>query len=121
MRRIPPFARGLLIIALIAGAIVVLDQEAALTTASALLRFAFYLAIAFVGYLLWRDFGRREITLWPRRQQIVFYGAVGLLLVDLGWYFATPLDGRDLLAFFVVAAAAVYAGVHTWRDQHRYS
>jgi peptidoglycan/LPS O-acetylase OafA/YrhL len=121
MRRIPPFARGLLIIAVIAAAIVVLDQERSLTTASTLLRFGFYLAIAFAAYLVWRDFGRREIALWPRRPQWVFYGAVALLLVDLGWYFATPLSGRDLLAFLLVAAAAVYAGVRTWRDQHRYS
>jgi hypothetical protein len=121
MRRIPPFARGLLIIALIAGVVVVLDQEQSLTTAATLLRFAFYLAIAFVAYMLWRDFGRREISLWPVRQQWVFYSAVGLLLVDLGWYFATPLDGRDLLAFFLVAVGAIFAGVRTWRDQHRYS
>jgi hypothetical protein len=121
VNRVSPFVRGLLIIALIAGAIVALDQERALNTAAALVRFAFYLAIAFVGYLLWRDFGRREIGLWPKRQQWVFYAAVALLLVDLGWYFATPLGGRNLLAFFAVAAAAIYAGVHTWRDQHRYS
>jgi hypothetical protein len=111
----------MLIIAVIAGAIVVLDQERSLTTASTLLRFAFYLAIAFAGYMLWRDFGRREIALWPRRQQWVFYGAVALLLVDLGWYFATPLGGRDLLAFLLVAIAAVYAAIRTWREQHRYS
>ena len=111
----------MLIIALIAAAIVVLDQERSLTTASTLLRFGFYLAIAFAVYMLWRDFGRREIALWPRRPQSVFYGAVALLLVDLGWYFATPLGGRDLLAFLLVAAAAVYAAIRTWRDQHRYS
>jgi len=121
MRRIPPFVRGLLIIALVAGVIVVLDQERALTTASTLLRFAFYLAIAFVLYMLWRDFGRREISLWPRRPQVVFYASVALLLADLAWYFATPLGGRDLLAFFLVLAAGVYAAIHTWREQHRYS
>jgi hypothetical protein len=109
------------IIALIAATIVVLDQERSLTTAATLVRFGFYIAIAFALYLLWRDFGRREISLWPRRQQIVFYAAVALLLVDFGWYFATPLGGRDLLVFFLVAAACVYAGVRTWRDQHRYS
>src|SRR3954447_13544325 len=120
MRRMSPFVRGLLIIALIAAVIVGLDQERALTTASTLVRFAFSLAIAFVAYLLWRDFGRRQISLWPRRQQWVFYGAVALLLVDLGWYFATPLDGRDLLAFLLVAAACIYAAIRTWRDQRRY-
>jgi hypothetical protein len=111
----------MIVIALIAVVIVVLDQERSLTTAATLVRFGFYLAIALAAYLLWRDFGRREIELWPRRQQVVFYSAVGLLLVDLGWYFATPLSGRDLLAFLVVAAACVYAGVRTWREQHRYS
>ena len=121
MRRISPFWRGMAIIALIAGVIVVLDQERSLTTASTLVRFGFYIAIAFAAYLMWRDFGRREIELWPRRQQWVFYSAVALFLVDLGWYFATPLSGRDLLAFFLVAAACVYTGVRTWRDQHRYS
>jgi len=45
---------------------------------------------------------------------------VALFLADLGWYFATPLSGRDLLAFFVVGAACVYACVRTWRDQHHY-
>ena len=56
--------------------------------------------------MLWRDFGRREIELWPRRAQWVFYGAVALLVVDLGWFFLTPLNGLDALAFFLVAAAA---------------
>ncbi len=52
----------------------------------------------------------------------MFYcSAVALLLVDLGWFFATSLSGRNLLAFFLVAAACIYAGVRTWRHQHRYS
>jgi peptidoglycan/LPS O-acetylase OafA/YrhL len=120
MRRISPFWRGMAVIALVAAVIVVLDQERSLTTASTLVRFGFYIAIALTAYLMWRDFGKREIELWPRRQQWVFYLAVALLLIDLGWYFATPLGGRDLLVFLVVAAACVYAGVRTWRDQHRY-
>jgi hypothetical protein len=120
MSRIPPFARGMAVIALVAVAIVVLDQEQSLTTAATLVRFGFYLAIAFAAYMLWRDFGRREIELWPRRQQTVFYSAVGVFLIDLGWYFATPLSGRNLLVFFLVAGACVYAALRTWRDQHRY-
>ena len=111
----------MVIIAVIALVVVVLDLQTSLTTAATLIRFAFYLAIAFTAYMLWRDFGRREIGLWPQRQQRVFYGSVALFLVDLGWYFATPLSGRDLLAFLVVAAACVYAAVRTWREQHRYS
>jgi hypothetical protein len=111
----------MLILALVAGTIVVLNKERALSTAGELVRFAFYIAIAFAAYLIWRDFGRAEIALWPRRQQTVFYAAIALFLVDLGWYFARPLSGPDLLVFFVVAAACVYAAVRTWRDQHRYS
>ena len=108
------------IIALIAAVIVVLDQERSLTTASTLVRFGFYIAIAFAAYLIWRDFGRREIELWPRRQQSVFYGAVALALVDLGWYFATPLSGATCSRSSSCSAACVYACVRTWRDQHRY-
>ena len=121
MSRVPPFVRGMAVIALIAVVVLVLNLQASLSTAALLVRVAFILAIALAAYMLWRDFGRREIELWPRRQQVVFYAAVGLFLVDLGWYFATPLSGRDLLAFFLVLAACVYAAIHTWREQQRYS
>jgi len=121
VNRIPPFARGMAIIALIAFAIVVFNLQASVTTAGTLIRFVFYLAIGIVAYMLWRDFGRREIGMWPQRSQWVFYGAVGLLLVDIGWYVASARGGRDLLAFVLVAAACIYAAVRTWREQHRYS
>jgi hypothetical protein len=121
MNRISPFSRGLLIIAVIALAVVVLDLQTSLSTAATLVRFGFYFAIAFVAYMLWRDFGRREIAIWPRRSQWIFYGAVTTFLVDIGWYFATALGGRDLLAFIVVAVVSAYASVRTWHDQHRYS
>jgi hypothetical protein len=89
-------------------------------TAGLLVRVAFFLAIAFVAYMLWRDFGRREIGLWPSRQQWVFYGAAVLFVVDLGWWFAASLSGREALVFFVVAGVCVYAALRTWREQHRY-
>lgn len=121
MNRISPFARGLVIIGVIALAVVVLDLQTSLSTAATLVRFGFYLAIAFVAYMLWRDFGRREIAIWPRRAQWVFYAAAATFLVDIGWYFATALGGPDLLAFIVVAVVSAYAGIRTWREQHRYS
>ena len=121
MGRIPPFARGMLAIAAIAAAIVVLNLETSLTTASLLLRVAFFLAIALAAYMVWRDFGRREIELWPTRAQATFYIAVALFVVDIGWYFVRGVSGPDALVFFVVAAASIYAAVRTWRDQHRYS
>jgi len=119
--RISPFARGMLIIAAIALLVVVLNLETSLATAALLVRVAFFLAIAFAAYLLWRDFGRHEIGVWQARQQWVFYGAVGLLLVDLGWWFVASLSGLDALVFFLVAGACVYAAVRTWREQRRYS
>jgi hypothetical protein len=118
--RISPFVRGMLIIAAISLLVVVLNLETALSTAGVLLRLAFFLAIALVAYLFWRDFGRREIGLWQSRQQWVFYGAVALLVVDLGWFFIVGVSGVDALVFFLVAGACVYAGVRTWRDQRRY-
>ena len=69
MNRIPPFVRGMAIVALIALAVVVLNLQTSLSTAATLVRFGFYLAIAFAAYLLWRDFGRREIGIWPQRAQ----------------------------------------------------
>ena len=77
MSRISPFIRGLAILAVIALAIVVLNQETALATAGALVSVAFFLAIAVAVYMFWRDFGRREISIWPTRVQRIFYAAVG--------------------------------------------
>jgi len=119
MRNISPFVRNLVILAALALAIVILNQETALATAGTLLRFAFFIAIAVVGYFFWRDFGRREIETWPSRQQWVFYGAIGLFVVDLGWWFLGHPSGPDALVFFLVAAACAYAAVRTWRDQRR--
>ena len=121
MRQIPPFARGLLILAGIALVIVILNLETSLTTAALLLRIAFFLAIALVAYTLWRDFGRRDISYWPPRAQWVFYGAIALFVVDLGWFFVVGVSGLDALVCFLVAAACIWAAFWTWRQQHRYS
>jgi hypothetical protein len=118
--RLSPFARGMLIIAVVALLVVALNLQTSLVTAGRLLQIAFFLAIAFVAYMLWRDFGRREIGLWQPRQQWVFYGALALFVVDLGWWFVASLSGREALVFFVVAGVCVYAGLHTWREQRRY-
>ena len=120
MRNISPFVRNLLILALIAAAIVVLNQEVALSVVGALVRVAFFLAIAVVAYFFWRDFGRREIAIWPRR------AAVGLLRGDRAaarrpgrLVLRTPPTGRDRLALILVGGGSVYAGVRTWREQRR--
>ncbi len=101
--------------------IVVFNFETSLVTASLLASVAFFLVIGLVGYLLWRDFGRREIAVWPARSQWIFYGAIGLFVVDAGWYFVRSPRGPDALVLFVVAGACIYAAVRTWRDQRTYS
>jgi hypothetical protein len=119
MRHVNPFARNLAILAVVAVLVVVLNQETALYTAGRLLQLAFVIAIAVVVYFLWRDFGRREIGMWPQRAQVVFYAAGALLVADVGWWMTSTLNGRDALAFFAVAAASAYALVRTWRSQTR--
>jgi hypothetical protein len=49
----------------------------------------------------------------------VFYSAVGLLVVDIGWWLFGHLSGRDALVFFLVAAACAFAAIRTWLDQRR--
>jgi hypothetical protein len=112
-----PFVRNLLILAAVALAIVLLNLETAVVTAGLLLRIAFIIAIAVVAYFYWRDFGRREISMWPQRAAWVFYSAVALLIVDIGWWMLAGPGGRDLLVAILVAAACAYAGYRTWRDQ----
>ena len=112
-----PFVRNLGILALVAVAIVLLNQETALATASTLLRFAFFIVIGVVAYFFWRDIGRREIETWPARSSRVFYAAVGLFVVDVGWGIVVGVVGRDVLAALVVAAICVYVGFTTWREQ----
>ena len=100
----------------------VLDLEVALITVGVLLRIAFVITIAIVAYAFWRDFARREIATWPTRAQWVVYGAV-VLLRRSTWAGCSSAGsrGRDALAFILVAAACVFAGWRTWRDQQRYS
>jgi len=112
-----PFLRNLAVLAVVALLIVVLNQETALATAGTILKFAFIIMLGVVAYFFWRDFGRREIETWPNRSARVFYAAVALLVLDIGWYMLVGVTGRDALAFFVVAAICVYVGIRTWREQ----
>ena len=116
-----PLFRGLGIIALIAGVVVVLSLEEVLATVGGLLRIAFFLAIAFFLFLLWRE-RRSDIETWSDRGQRVFYAAIVLAVVAVGAYIGLQPDGgRDLLAVILVVGACAYAVVRVWRDEHRYS
>jgi amino acid transporter len=112
--------RGFALIAAVALVIVLLSLEESLVTAGALLRVAFFLAVAFFLFLLWRE-RRSDIETWPDRARWVFYGAVVLAVVDVGMLIGLSPSGLDAAAFLVVLGACGWAIVRTWRDQHRYS
>jgi fucose 4-O-acetylase-like acetyltransferase len=116
-----PLARGLIILALVALVVVVLQLEATLTALFLLARIAFFLAAAFFVYMLWRE-RRGDIGNWSRRAQWAFYGAALLLFVDVAWFIlGGGHAGLDALAFFLVLLAGAYAMWRVWRDQHTYS
>lgn len=112
--------RGFLIIGLIALVVVVLSLEPVVATIGGLLRIAFFLAIAFFVFLLWRE-RRSDIEAWQDRSRNVFYAAIVLAVVDIGAFVGLRPSGPDALAFFLVLGACAYAVVRVWRDEHRYS
>lgn len=115
-----PTVRGFLIIGLIALVVVVLSLQSVLDTVGGLLRIAFFLAIAFFLFLLWRE-KRGDIEAWRDRNRNVFYAAIVLAVVDIGAYIGLSPNGRDALAFFLVLGGCVYAAVRVWRQEHTYS
>jgi hypothetical protein len=117
--RLNPTLRGFLILAAIAGIVVLLQLEATLAALLILARIAFLLAIAFFIFLMWRE-RRTEIGAWPLRARVVFYGAALLAVADLGadWYGGA--HGLQVLAFVAVLVFSGVAMWRTWRDQHTY-
>jgi small-conductance mechanosensitive channel len=114
-----PTLRGFLIIALITLAVVVLNLYTAVLAIGMLLRIAFFLAIAFFIYLLWRE-RRDEIGAWSTRERVVFYGSALLIVGALGVYFWHGLPGYEQLGFIGVLGCAGYAMFRVWRDRHTY-
>ena len=117
--RIPPLARGLGIIALIAVVVVVLSLEPVLTTVGGLLQIAFFLAIAFFLFLLWRE-RRGDLEAWSERNRKVFYAAIILAVVAIGMAIGLGVPGRDAFALILILAACAYVVVRVWRLEHRY-
>jgi small-conductance mechanosensitive channel len=117
--RINPTLRGLLILAAIAGLVVVFQLEQTLNALLIIARVAFLLAIAYFIFLVWRE--RREgISMWSRRAHTVFYGAAILAVADVGVYWYGGAVGYQVLAFVAVLALCGVAMWRTWRDQHTY-
>jgi hypothetical protein len=114
-----PTVRGLAIVALIALVVVVLQLESTLATVGGLLGIAFYLAIAFFLFLVWRE-RRSDIETWSERGRRVFYGAIVLAVVDIGMLIGLSPSGPDAVAFAVVLIACGFAVWRVWRDEHRY-
>jgi fucose 4-O-acetylase-like acetyltransferase len=120
-RDLNPTLRGFLIIGLIALVVVVLQLERTLTALFFLARIAFFLAIAYFLYLMWRD-RREEIAMWSNRSRVVFYGAALLMVVNVAARFFTPVgNGWNLIAFLAVFVLGGFAMWRVWRDEHTYS
>ena len=114
------FVRGMALVALVSLVIVLLSLEESLVTAGALLRVAFFLAIAFFLFLLWRE-RRSDIETWSTASQRAFYGAIVLAVLDIGAVLGLRPTGTDALVFFVVLACCAWAIFRVWRREHRYS
>jgi small-conductance mechanosensitive channel len=117
--RINPTLRGLLILAAIAGLVVVFQLEQTLVALQTLARVAFLLAIAYFVFLIWRE-QREGISTWSQRAQVVFYGAAVVAVADVGVYWYGGAVGYQILAFVGVLVLCGIAMFRTWRDQHTY-
>ena len=111
--------RGFLIIIAIAAIVVVLQLEATVSALLILARIAFILAIAFFIFLMWRE-RREEISMWPARARIVFYGAAVIAVADLGINWYGGAHGINVIAFVAILALCGVAMWRVWRDQHTY-
>ena len=120
LRDMNPMLRGLLAIALIAAVIVVLQLQTTLTALLLIARIAFFLAIAFFVFLLWRD-RRSEIVTWSTRSRAVFYGAALLIVTNLALFFFRGASGPDALAFVLVLGLAGFSMWRVWRDERQLS
>jgi hypothetical protein len=114
-----PTLRGFLIIAAIVLVIVLLSLENTVISLLLLARIAFFLAIAFFLYLLWRE-RRSDIETWPGTARPAFYGGALLIVVSLGLFFFTTVSGLNALAFFLILGLSAFSMFRVWRDQHTY-
>jgi hypothetical protein len=121
MSRLNATARGFLIILAIAVVVTVLQLQITLVSLLLLAQIAFFLAIAFFLFLLWRE-RREEISMWAPRSKGVFYGAVALAVVNIGAAVLTayPAGGLEVLIFIVVLVSCGYALFRIWRNEHTY-
>jgi len=106
-------------VAVIALVVVVLSLEPVVATVGGLLQIAFFLAVAFFLFLLWRE-RRGDLEAWSEWNRRLFYAAIVLAVVDIGMLIGLGPSGPDALAFFLVLGACAYVVVRVWRLEHRY-
>jgi hypothetical protein len=121
MSRINPTLRAFAILLLIAIGIWALQLQTAVISLLLIARIAFFLAIAFFLFLLWRE-RRGEISMWPASSQAIFYGAVGLAVANIGAAILAPYPqgGLEVLVFIFVLVACGYSLWRVWRREHTY-
>ena len=118
--RIPPLARGIGIVAIIAAVVVVLSLEPVVATVGGILQIAFFLAIALFLFMVWRE-RRGDLEAWSEWNRKLFYGAVVLAVVAIGLAIGYGFPAtRDAFAFLVIVGACAYVLVRVWRIEHRY-
>jgi hypothetical protein len=116
--RFPPFARGMALIAIVAIVVIVLSLQPVLATVGGLLRIAFFLAIAFFLFLVWRE-RRGDLEAWSEWNRRVFYAGIVLIVLDVGMLIGLSPSGPDALAFFLVLGVCVWTLVRIWRAEHQ--
>jgi amino acid transporter len=123
IRNMNPTLRGFLIIIAIVVVIMAFQLYTTLAVVSGLVRIAFFLAIAFFLFMLWRE-RRSDIEAWSDRSRRAFYAAALLVIVNLGIYFSPyriiHVRGLPGLAWLLVFPICIYAMVRIWQDEHRY-
>jgi Mn2+/Fe2+ NRAMP family transporter len=114
--------RGFLIIFAIAVIVFVLNLEGTLVSLQLILSIVFFLAIAVVLYMFWRDRMRHEIDTWSQRSSRVFYGSALLIIIDFAAYFwpGRNTTGLDAFAFISVLILAGYAMWRVWHSERSY-
>jgi small-conductance mechanosensitive channel len=114
-----PTVRNLAIVALVAFGVVVFSLESTVATVGGILRIAFYLAVAFFLFLVWRE-RRSDIDAWSERGRKVFYSAIVVAVVDIGMLIGVGTNGPELAVFAIVLIVCAYAVWRVWTDEHRY-
>jgi uncharacterized membrane protein len=111
--------RGFIVILAIAAVVFVLNLESTLISLGLILQIVFFLAIAVVLYMFWRDRMRHEIQTWSERSSRVFYGSALLIIVDFAAYFwpGRRTVGLDAFAFILVLILAAYAMWRVWHAE----